>query len=115
VIRLVAVIPRIPIDSYSSMSTESGKAGLLITLISDPKSNNKLVFVFKSEEIIRAVGVFGGSFNFTETILRGFLSNLNPILGDSSCVVFLESPFPFGPESLGPLFVSSHDCRMVVL
>lgn len=70
VTRLVAVIPRTSIDPCSSMIAESGKAGFFMMLISDPESNNKLVFVFKSGETILAVGVLGVLFNFIEITRR---------------------------------------------
>jgi hypothetical protein len=50
------------------MIAESGKAGFRLSriLISDPESNSKLIFVFKSGETILAVGVLEVSFSFIE-------------------------------------------------
>ena len=82
-------------------------------LISDPESNNKLVLVFRSGETIRAVGVLGGSFSFTEITQRGRHLNLSPTLGDSSSSTLLVFSFPSGFEILDPPLVSSRGCSMV--
>ena len=82
--------------------------------ISDPESNSKLVLVFKSGETILAVGVLGVSFIFIETIRRGLLPNLNPIL-QHSWLFFRGLLFLLIVDSSDIPCIPMHDCTRVLL
>lgn len=111
--RLVAVIPRISIDSRSLMIAESSKAGFLIILISHPESSSRFVLVFKSGETIRAVGVHRELFGFIEIIRRGRCPNLSPIPGNF-CLLLRGLPSLSVADSPCFLIVSVQDCVMVL-
>ena len=80
-------------------------------LISDPESSSKLVLVFKSGEIIRAVGVVRESFNFIEIIRRARLPHLSPVPGGFPSSVPSVLVFPFGLEIPDSLFLFSRAVR----
>ena len=96
------------------MIAESGEAGSLIILISDPEFSNKLVLVFKSGETIRVVGVHRGLFSFIEIIRSGRCPNLSPTLGDSRLLP-RELPFLFVVDSPYFPIVAVHGCTTVLL
>ena len=101
------------IISCSLMIADSGKAGFLMMLTSDPESSSRFVFVFKSGETILTVEVFGVSFIFIETIRKGRRPNLSPTPGDS-CLLFCNPLSSLIVGSPDFLTVLEHDWMMVL-